>query len=288
MPKKLFFSGHSACAGCPEAIAIHSIMEIAGPNTIISNATGCTEIVSTPYPRSAWSVPYIHVAFETAASVASGIEAANKKLGKEANVIALAGDGGTFDIGLQALSGMFERGHKVCYICLNNEAYMNTGIQRSSATPYCAWTTTSPSGRVSLGNETWKKPIVEIAAAHRIPYAATASIGFLPDLKEKLKKALSKENQPSFIDLHCPCPTGWRFESSKTIEIAKLAVETGIWILYEIENGKLKITKEPSGKKVDEYLKAQGRFRHVTDKEIAVIQKHVDEEWNRLKKISGI
>ena len=282
---KLFYQGHSACAGCPEAIAIHTILEVAGPNTIISNATGCTEIVSTPYPKSSWAVPYVHAAFETAASVASGIEAALKKMNKEANVIALAGDGATYDIGLQALSGMLERGHKVCYICLNNEAYMNTGVQRSSATPYCSWTTTSPSGRESLGNDTWKKPITEIMAAHQIPYAATASIGDINDLKQKLKKALLKENQPSFLDIHCPCPVGWKFESFNTLNIAKLAIETGIWVLYEIEHGQLKITKEPSNKPVDEYLKMQGRFKHLTSKEIAEIQKRVDNDWQKYKQL---
>ena len=167
---------------------------------------------------------------------------------------------------------------------------MNTGIQRSSATPYAAWTTTSPSGSASIGNPTWKKPIVEIAAAHHIPYAASASIGFLPDLKEKLKKALMKENQPSFINIDCPCPLGWRFESSNTINIAKLAVETGIVFLYEIEHGKFKINMEKSDKPVSEYLKSQGRFKHLKEKDIEVIQKHIDDEYQRLKELekSGV
>ncbi|MCX6818972.1 MAG: thiamine pyrophosphate-dependent enzyme [Candidatus Aenigmarchaeota archaeon] len=283
---KLLYQGHSNCAGCPETIAIRNILDVAGPNTIISNATGCTEIVSSPYPTTSWAIPYIHVAFETAASVASGIEAALKKLGKkEINVIALAGDGGTFDIGFQALSGMLERGHKVCYICLDNGAYMNTGIQRSSATPYGASTTTSPAGKVSIGNTTWKKPIVEIAAAHGIPYAASASIGLLPDLREKVKKALMKENQPSFINIDCPCPLGWRFPSDKTINIAKLGLETGIIVLYEIVKGRLKITKEPGTKPVSEYLKPQGRFKHLTEKDIAIIQNRVNEEIKRYKEL---
>ena len=288
---KLLYQGHSSCAGCPEAIAIRNILDVAGPNTIISNATGCTEIVSSPYPTTSWAIPYIHVAFETAASVASGIEAALKKLGKkEINVIALAGDGGTFDIGFQALSGMLERGHKVCYICLDNGAYANTGVQRSSATPYGASTTTSPAGKVSIGNTTWKKPIVEIAAAHGIPYAANASIGLLPDLREKVKKALMKENQPSFLNIDCPCPLGWRFPSDKTINIAKLGLETGIIVLYEIEKGRLKITKEPGTKPVSEYLKPQGRFKHLTEKDIAIIQNRVNEEIKRYKELqdSGV
>ena len=283
--KELFFQGHSSCAGCPEVIAIRNILDVAGKNTIISNVTGCSEIISTPYPTTSWGVPYIHVAFETAASVASGIEAALKKLKKQVNIIALAGDGATFDIGFQALSGMLERGHKVCYICLDNAAYMNTGIQRSSATPYGASTTTSPAGSVSIGNITRKKPIVDIVAAHRIPYAASASIGFINDLKEKTKKALKK--QPSFINIDCPCPLGWRFDSSKTIEIAKLGVETGVVPIYEIEDGKLKINKEP-GKPVKEYIKSQGRFKHLTDKDIEKIQKMVDEDWKSLKQRSNI
>ncbi len=283
---KLLYQGHSSCAGCPEAIAIRNILDVAGPNTIISNATGCTEIVSSPYPTTSWAIPYIHVAFETAASVASGIEAALKKLGKkEINVIALAGDGGTFDIGFQALSGMLERGHKVCYICLDNGAYANTGVQRSSATPYGASTTTSPAGKVSIGNTTWKKPIVEIAAAHGIPYAANASIGLLPDLREKVKKALMKENQPSFLNIDCPCPLGWRFPSDKTINIAKLGLETGIIVLYEIEKGRLKITKEPGTKPVSEYLKPQGRFKHLTEKDIAIIQNRVNDDIKRYKEL---
>jgi pyruvate ferredoxin oxidoreductase beta subunit len=285
---ELFCQGHSSCAGCPEAIAIRNILDVAGKDTIISNATGCTEIAGSQYPLTSWGVPYIHVAFETAASVASGIEAANKKLGKEnINVIALAGDGATYDIGLQALSGMLERGHKVCYICIDNGAYANTGMQRSSATPYGAWTTTSPSGKKSIGNVTRKKQIVEIVAAHRIPYAASASIGFMNDLKAKISKALKKENQPSFINIDCPCPLGWKFSAEKVIEIAKSGVETGIFPLYEVENGKVTINKEPS-RPVKEYLKSQGRFKHLTDKDIEAIQNMVDEDWKRLKQRSNI
>jgi len=287
--KKLFSPGHGSCAGCPLPILIREILNIAGPKTIISNATGCAEIISTQYPTSSWKVPYIHVAFETAASVAAGIEAACKKLGRDATIIALAGDGGTYDIGLQALSGMLERGHKVCYICLDNGAYMNTGIQRSSATPFNSWTTTSPSGKMSKGNKTLKKPIVEICAAHRIPYAAYASVGYLHDLRGKLKKALDKNNQPSFVNIDSPCPVGWRFPPHKTIDMAKLAVETGFVVLYEIEKGKLRITKDIENRKpVSEYLSLQGRFKHLTKEDIEKIQKLVDNEIERLKNLSRI
>lgn len=279
---KLFYQGHSSCAGCPFAIAIRTILNATGEDVIISNATSCSEIVSTPYPTTSWAVPYIHVLFETAASVASGIEAALKKLGKKTKVIALAGDGGTYDIGLQALSGMVDRGHDVLYICYDNECYANTGIQRSSATPYAAWTTTSPSGRMSIGNETFKKPVAEMMAVQGAPYVATSSIGYPDDIEKKVKKALSIKG-PKFMIIHAPCPVAWRFEPFNTVKIAKLAVETGLWVMYEIENGKLRITKEPSKKPIEEYLKSQGRFKHVTKKEIGEIQKRVDEDWKKYK-----
>ncbi|MEE9323268.1 MAG: thiamine pyrophosphate-dependent enzyme [Candidatus Aenigmarchaeota archaeon] len=287
--KRLFYQGATSCAGCPETIAVRNILEAAGKKTVVVNATSCLEIVSSQYPHTSWGVNYIHGAFENAASIATGVSLALKKLKKKGNVIAVAGDGGTLDIGLQALSGMLERGDKVCFICLDNNAYMNTGIQRSSATPFGAWTTTSPPGRFSIGKEEWKKPIVDIVAAHRTPYVATASVGFIPDLKEKVKKALEKENQPSFIHVECPCPLGWKFNPSKTIEIAKLAVETGMWILYEIHNGVFKFTKPVEERKpVEEYLKTQGRFAHLFKPPnkhiIKKIQEHVDNEWEMLTK----
>ncbi|MEM5871484.1 MAG: thiamine pyrophosphate-dependent enzyme [Candidatus Aenigmatarchaeota archaeon] len=287
----LFYQGSSNCAGCPETIAVRTILSVAGKKTIVVNATSCLEIVSSQYPNTSWGVNYIHGAFENAAAIASGVSFALEKLGKEGNAIAIAGDGGTLDIGLQALSGSLERGDKICFICLDNEAYMNTGIQRSSATPFAACTTTSPAGRVIPGNLTWKKPIDDIVAAHRIPYVATASVGYLDDLKAKVAKALKKENQPSFIHILNPCPVGWKFDSSKTIEIGRLAVETGMWILYEIENGEFRITKEILERKpVEEYLKVQGRFAHLFKPEnqniIKKIQEHIDKEWERLNKIS--
>ena len=229
------------CAGCGIGVALNLISRGTPENVIVSCATSCLEVTTTMYPRTAWNVPFIHNAFETASSVASGIEAAIKKMKKSWHVLAIAGDGGTFDIGFQALSGMFERGHKVTQICLDNECYANTGVQRSGATPYGAATTTSPPGKLSIGKEEFKKPIAEIAAAHKIPYVATASIAYPHDLINKVKKAFEKK--PSFLHIHSPCPTGWRFDSSKTITVARLAVETGLWVLYEIEDGKLKITK---------------------------------------------
>jgi pyruvate ferredoxin oxidoreductase beta subunit len=281
-----FLQGSTNCAGCPETIAVRSILGVAGKNTVVVNATSCLEIVSTQYPLTSWGVNYIHGAFENAAAIAGGVSHALEKLGKVANVIAIAGDGGTLDIGLQALSGMLERGEKVCYVCLDNEAYMNTGVQRSGGTPFASWTTTSPAGSVIPGNRTWKKPIAEIVAAHHIPYIATASVGYLDDLKAKMAKALKKENQPAFIHVLNPCPLGWKFDSWRTVEMGRLAVETGMWILSETVNGKMRITREVNQRKpVEEYLKAQGRFSHLFKPEnkhiINQIQQHVDSEWKR-------
>ena len=278
----LLSKGHAMCGGCSVAIAINLISRAAPKDLIISCATSCLEVTTSTYPETAWKVPWIHAAFETASSVASGVEAAIEKLGKDWKVLAIAGDGGTFDIGLQALSGMLERGHKVTQVCLDNECYANTGVQRSSATPYGASTSTTPSGRQSLGNTTFKKPIVEITAAHGIPYAASASIAYPADLIRKMKIAFEK--QPSFVHIHCPCTTGWKFDTSQTVEVAKLAVETGMWVLFEIEDGVFRISKRiDSRKPVEEYLKTQGRFSHIINRpdEIKKIQEHVDKEWKR-------
>jgi len=278
-----FYQGHTSCAGCPAAIAIRHILQAAGKDVVISNATSCSEIFSSAYPNTAWPVPYIHVAFECAAAVAGGIEAALKKLGKEkTKVIALAGDGGTYDIGLQALSGMVDRGHDVLYICYDNECYANTGIQRSSATMFGAWTTTSPSGSKSVGNQTFKKPIAEMMIAQGAAYVATSSIAYPMDIQAKVKKALSIKG-PKFLLIHAPCPLAWRFESSQTVDIAKLAVETGLWCMFEYENGKRTITIKPSMRPVEDYIKTQGRFKHLKAPEIAKIQEHVNGFWKKLK-----
>ena len=298
--ESLLAPGHRACAGCGPAIAIRQLLEAAGKNTIIVEATGCMEVTTTPYPQTAWKVPWLHVAFENAAAAASGVEAAYKAMiskglipkDKMPNIIALGGDGGTFDIGIQALSGMLERGHKVLYVCYDNEAYMNTGIQRSSATPLGAATTTSPAGKVIPGKMTRKKPIAMIAAAHDIPYVATASIAYPADFKNKVKKALSVDG-PSFIHVFAPCPTGWRFGTEQTVELARLAVETGVFVLYEItQENPLKpiITKKLKDRKpVEEYLKIQGRFRHLFKpvKRQDIIDK-IQEEVDRKCKLFGV
>jgi len=280
MSKTLFNPGHTACAGCGQALAARLVIDTSGPNTIVANNTGCLEVFSTKYPESSWGVPFIHSLFENAAAVASGVEAALKYLGKKENinVIAQGGDGGTADIGLQALSGMWERGHDILYVCYDNEAYMNTGIQRSGLTPFDSNTSTSPVGKGSVGNIRPKKPMPEIALAHGIPYVATASSGFPQDIQKKVKKALSIKG-PKYIQIHAICPLGWRHEAGVAIDIAKLAVETGLYPLIEYENGKLVSVRKIQPKPVEEYLKTQGRFKHLLSKpeEVKKIQEIADK-----------
>ncbi|HNQ51342.1 MAG TPA: thiamine pyrophosphate-dependent enzyme [Candidatus Omnitrophota bacterium] len=264
MNKHLYAPGHTACAGCGQSLAVRLVMDAAGKNTIVANNTGCLEVFSTKYPESAFEVPFVHSLFENAPAVASGVEAALIHLGKKegTNIIAEAGDGGTADIGLQSLSGMWERGHDILYICYDNEAYMNTGIQRSGLTPHLANTTTSPKGQRSSGNLRFKKPIPEIANAHGIPYVATASIGFPQDIQRKVKKALSIKG-PKYMQIHVPCPLGWQFAPQASVDVGKLAVETGLYPLFEYENGQLTGVRKIPPKPVEEYLKAQGRFKHL-------------------------
>ncbi|MCX5711409.1 MAG: thiamine pyrophosphate-dependent enzyme [Candidatus Omnitrophica bacterium] len=264
MSNTLFSAGHTACAGCGQSLAARLVIDAAGKNTIVVNNTGCLEVFSTKYPESAWNVPWIHSLFENAAAVASGVESALKYLGTKdrINVIAQAGDGGTGDIGLQALSGMLERGHDILYVCYDNEAYMNTGVQRSGLTPFDTNTTTSPAGAKSTGNIRPKKPLPEIAVAHGIPYVATASSGFPQDLQRKVKKALSIKG-PKYIQIHAPCPLGWRYESDALVSISKLAVDTGLYPLVEYESGVITGRKQIVPKPVEEYLKIQGRFKHL-------------------------
>ena len=264
MNKHFYAPGHTACAGCGQSLAVRLVLDTAGKNTIVANNTGCLEVFSTKYPESAFEVPFVHSLFENCAAVASGVEAALIQLGKKEgiNVIAQAGDGGTADIGLQALSGMWERGHDILYICYDNEAYMNTGIQRSGLTPHLANTTTSPKGEKSSGNIRYKKPMPEIAMAHGIPYVATASIGITQDLQRKVKKALSIKG-PKYLQVHVPCPLGWQYAPQGSINVAKLAIDTGLYPLIEYENGQLTGVRKITPKPVEEYLKSQGRFKHL-------------------------
>jgi pyruvate ferredoxin oxidoreductase beta subunit len=282
--KELFSAGHRACQGCGEVLAVRLMCKALGENTVIASATGCMEIVSSLYPSTAWEVPWIHVAFENAAAVASGVEAGLKALRKKGRiddryikVVGMAGDGGTMDIGLQALSGAMER------VCFDNEAYMNTGIQRSSGTPMGASTTTAPAGKISYGQKTWKKNMPEIMVAHNIPYVATACPSYPLDFIRKVEKA-KKIKGPSYIHCFSVCPTGWRSPSHLTIALGRLVVETGIFPLYEVENGKYKISAEMPKKlkPIKDYFKAQGRFRHLGENEIKMIQERVKSEYNKL------
>ncbi|MCX7957398.1 MAG: thiamine pyrophosphate-dependent enzyme [Endomicrobia bacterium] len=281
--KILFTPGHTACAGCGQSLAAKLVIDAAGPNTIVANNTGCLEVFSTGYPYTSWRVPFIHSLFENAAAVASGIEVALRMLGnKDVNVIAQAGDGGFADIGFQAFSGLWERGHKVLTICYDNEAYMNTGIQRSGTTPTGTHTTTSPSGKQSYGNKTWKKNLVEIALAHRCSYVATASIHLPIDLQNKVKKALRTQGS-KFIHILVSCPLGWGSDPSLSVKIAELAVETGFWPLVEYENGVLvRVRKLKEIKPIEEYLKLQKRYQHLLQEE----NKEILETWENYIKLN--
>lgn len=288
--------GHRACQGCGEILAMGMITKVAGPNTIVANATGCMEIVTSSFPQSAWKIPWVHVAFENAAAVASGIESGIRILHKKGklkedespNIIAFAGDGGTADIGLQSLSGALERNHNMLFVCLDNEAYMNTGIQRSSSTPYGASTTTSPAGKYSIGQSTWKKNMPAIAAAHGIPYVATASPSHYLDLMNKTKKALSIKGA-AYMHVFAPCPTGWRCDSGKSVETARLAVETKSFPLYEVVGGRYTVTQKiKKVKPLEDYLKLQRRFRHLTPENIEYIKQRLDAEYDFLLKMEEI
>ena len=287
--------GHRFCAGCAEPIAIRQILNAIEEPVVVGAATGCAEIATSMYPTTAWNVPWIHNAFENVSTTITGVEAMYRSLVRQGKIpernlrfVAIGGDGATYDIGLQWLSGALERGHRFIYVCLNNEAYMNTGIQRSSATPTGAHTTTSPSGSVIPGKVQWRKPLTEIIAAHHIPYVAQASPSNWRDLMEKARKAAAA-NGPSFLNVLADCNRGWRHGTDTTIDVMRLAVETCYWPLYEVDQGVWKLNYRPKEKKpVEEWLKTQGRFshlfqpqfRHVVDE----IQARVDEEWAALVK----
>jgi len=287
--KEYFTPGHKACQGCAEALAVRLVAKALGGNVVVSSATGCMEVVSSAYPHTSWAVPWFHVAFENAAAVISGVESGFKALVRKGKLpdkktvfLGMGGDGATADIGFQALSGALERGHRMIYVCYDNEAYMNTGIQRSSSTPFGASTTTSPSGKVKFGQMTRKKNMPEIAAAHNIPYVATACASYPLDLIQKVEKAATVDG-PSYIHILSVCPTGWRIPTEKAIWIGRLAVETGVFPLYEVTNGRYKLSFDPELRPVIEYLKPQGRFRHLTPELIEMIQKQVTADYAKLK-----
>jgi pyruvate ferredoxin oxidoreductase beta subunit len=280
--KDLFAGGHRACGGCGQALAARLVADAAGENTIACVATGCLEVFSSPYPDPSWRIPFLHSLFENAAAVASGVEAAYKALKKgPVNIIAQGGDGSTADIGFQCISGMFERGHNVLYVCYDNEAYMNTGVQRSGFTPYGARTTTTPTG-----NRSRKKNMAMIAAAHGIPYVATATVDDFLDLQRKVKTALAMEGA-KYLHVLCPCPLGWGYPGELTVHISRLARDTGLFPVLEIEDGRQpKARKIPVKVPVEEYLKLQGRFKHLfaagrASEQVAVIQEIADRNIER-------
>ena len=298
LPKEeRFNSGHRLCAGCGAGTIARLMTKAVDKPLIVVNATGCLEVSGTIFPHNAWSVPWIHNAFENAAATASGVRAGLDVLmrkgelpKRDIEVVTIGGDGGTYDIGLQSISGAIDRGEDFAYICYDNEAYMNTGIQRSGATMHAAWTTTSPVGKVQQGKKRSKKPLIRIIAAHGLEYAATASVAYPLDFVRKVKRAVDIKG-PAFVHCIQPCTRGWRFDTSMSIQVARLAVESRFFPLYEIEWGHKFTINHPDTKvskiPIEEYLKHQGRLSHIFKPEknqviIDVIQDHVDKEWNKL------
>jgi len=290
-------AGHGMCLGCGIPIIFKIILRATEHPLVIANATGCLEVCTTIFPRTAWNVNWVHSAFENAAATIAGVEAMYKSLKRKGEIpadkqikfLATGGDGGTYDIGLQALSGAMERGHDIVYVCYDNNAYANTGGQRSSATPLGASATTSPAGSESAGKIQKRKDLTRIMAAHNIPYVAQASPVRWKDLYEKARKAFEIEG-PAFLNVMCICPTEWKYEESQGLKLAQKALDTCVWPIYEVENGKYKLNYKPKEKKpVTEWLKPQGRFRHLFKEEntwmIEAIQNQVDEEWDDLNRI---
>jgi pyruvate ferredoxin oxidoreductase beta subunit len=284
--------GHRLCAGCGASIAMRQVMLGAGEDPmVVGCATGCLEVSTSIYPYTSWRTGYIHNAFENSAATTSGVEAAFKALKRAGKIpaekkmkfMAVGGDGGTYDIGLQSLSGAMERGHDMVYVCYDNGAYMNTGIQRSSATPKGAWATTAEVGVAQAGKQQRRKDLTSIIAAHNVPYVAQASISHWKDLTTKAEKAFAVDG-PAFLNVFAPCPRGWRIPYNKTVEIAKLAVQTGYWPLFEVADGVWRQTVKVNNKKpIEEFLKPQGRFKHLFKPEnaelLAEIQADADQNW---------
>jgi len=290
--------GQRLCAGCGEAIAVRQILAAIDYPVVLGTATGCLEIATSVFPFTSWRVPWIHNAFENVSTTVAGAEAAYRALVRQGRIedrnvkfVAFGGDGATYDIGLQWISGVFERGTRLAYVCLNNEAYMNTGIQRSSATPRYAATTTTPVGTVMPGKLQWRKPITDIMEAHRIPYVAQASPSHWKDLMAKTRRAVEADG-PAFLNVLVSCNRGWRHGTESAVEISRLGVETCYWPLYEIDRGVCRLTYRPKDKKpVSEFLRPQGRFEHLFQPKyaamLAEIQAHIDQEWGALLERCG-
>jgi len=296
----LLTGGHRACAGCTGSNILRQIMLTAGKDTVVGGATGCMEVVTTIFPYTAWKTSFIHSAFENCAATISGVETAYRSLKKHGelpverdhmNFIAFGGDGGTYDIGLQSLSGAMERGHNMVYVCYDNEAYMNTGIQRSSATPLGAHTSTAPAGTVKQGKEQNRKDLTKILVAHNIPYVAQTTPFHWKDLAMKVEKALACDG-PAFLNILMPCTVGWHFDPAIGIELSKEAVETNFWPLFEVENGVYKINQKPKERKpIVDWMKKQGRFKHLfkpgNEHILETSQQYVDSEWEKLLKLEA-
>jgi len=288
----LLTGGHRMCAGCGAPIIVRQILLASERPLVAANATGCLEVSTSIFPYTAWKIPWIHSAFENAAATIAGVEAMYQslkrqgKLDKDIKFIAFGGDGGTYDIGFQSLSGAMERGHDIVYVCYDNGAYMNTGIQRSSATPLGANTTTSPAGSVKPGKLQARKNLTKIMAAHNVPYVAQASPSNWRDLMTKARKAINVDG-PAFLNVIAPCNRGWRTPTNNAIELCKIAIDTCYWPLYEYEDGKLTINYKPKEKlPITEFLKTQGRFKHLFSPEneglLKQIQDDIDREWEAL------
>jgi pyruvate ferredoxin oxidoreductase beta subunit len=276
-------SGHSLCQGCGVPLVVRTVLDSIPGRKVVVNATGCLEVATTRYPTTAWNVPWLHVAFENAAAVASGVETAARRRGETATIVCFAGDGGTYDIGLQALSGALERGHRFLFVCYDNEAYMNTGIQRSGATPRGAGTTTSPVGSIGLGKAQERKDITAIAVAHHIPYVAQAAGAFWHDLSQKAERAAQADG-PAFLNVLSDCPLGWGHEARFGPRITRLAVESRFWPLYEVVDGRYRLTYDvPKPIALEEWLRPQARFRHLLRPEnealLEDIKQHVERDW---------
>lgn len=293
-------AGHGMCVGCGIPLIFKILLRATEDPIIIANATGCLEVCTSIFPRTSWNMTWVHSAFENAAATIAGIESMYKSLKRNGKIpedkkikfMGVGGDGGTYDIGLQALSGAMERGHDIVYVCYDNNVYANTGGQRSSATPLGASATTSPAGTESYGKLQPRKDLTRIMVAHNIPYAAQASPHRWQDLYNKAKKAFEIEG-PAFLNILCPCPTEWKSDESQSVRLAQLASETCVWPLFEVENGKYKINFKPKEKKpVLEWLKTQGRFRHLFKEEnaevVAEVQKQVDDYWDKLNKLASL
>jgi len=291
--------GHGLCAGCAEPVAVRQILTALENPAVASVATGCLEVGTTHYPTTAWNIPLVHSAFENPSTTTAGMEAAHKALVRKGKLdsnpitfLAFGGDGATYDIGFQWLSGALERGHRFIYVCLNNEAYMNTGIQRSGATITGTSTTTTPAGEVVPGKVAWRKDLTTIIAAHHIPYVAQVAVHNWRDMANKVRKAEACGG-PAFLNVLAPCPRGWRYNAEDTMGISRLAVETALWPLYEIENGAYKLSVKPRElKPVTEWLQSQRRFAHLlrkgNEEVVADIQANVDREWRELLQRCGI